>query len=125
MVASASESSHGDRDVKGTKQSRGAARRAIAAAKDAKIQELAQLVSELVQRVKVIGDEDSIATRLVAVLPGLNSAMAGHGGHIANRDKRVRRNHASHEPCAVSSGTAAKEEHVVRELVQIFDLTLG
>ena len=50
------------------------------------------------------GDEgDNLATRLVAVIPGLESAMLGNGGHIAHRGQRMRRNHASHEPAEPQS----------------------
>ena len=107
MVASTAEPpTVGGRAESTLKPSRGATRKAVSLAKDCKISTLTRALAEAVQLLRYhgAGDEgDNLATRLVAVIPGLESAMLGNGGHIAHRGQRMRRNHASHEPAEPQS----------------------
>ena len=85
MVASTAEPpTDGGRAVSTLKPSRGATREAVSLAKDKVISTLTRALAEAVQllRHQGAGDEgDTLATRLVAVIPGLESAMLGNGGH--------------------------------------------
>ena len=88
------------RDDGAIKASRGAARRVIGELKAKKIRVLTQALDEALQMVSAgsSGDQDTRITRLVHLLPRVDSALEGHGGRVANRTERLRGNAATHSP---------------------------
>lgn len=103
MVAPALELQSCDTDARGhgprRRQPRGETRRVVSLAIDVKIAQLTSLVGEPVKRVqRAPGDssEDSIADRLLRMVPRAEAAMMGEHGHVRNSGQRARGNLATH-----------------------------
>ena len=99
----------GDVDTK-TTGARGRNRRVMAEANRVKIRQLTDLVEDLVAHMTAADHRgsppDSLADRILCVIPRLESAMNGKGGRLSNRAERLRGNVASHAPKQVGAASA-------------------